>query len=329
MKAVVFDKIGSPADVLQLREIPIPEIGDHEVLIRMVAASVNPGDFLFIENLYPEPKNPVFPGQIAGNHGAGVVVKVGSDVALEVGTIVAFSYYNTWAEYAAVPAEWLIPLPSPTPIEVAAQFVNPITAWDLLNESAVQPGGWLALTAGNSAVSTMVLNFAKAKNIKVIALVRRKLEQIDLKAWGAAEVIELSKLAVGLSEKVAEITEQNGVNAVIDCVGGPIAGNLIRSLATGGQFVIYGGYSPETFPLHNFDLLMKGSAIKSYVYRYFFNPPPAGDRKLLHEIAGISAQPEFNLRIGGVHALADFKAAIHESLNHPESGKRLLKMSGW
>jgi NADPH2:quinone reductase len=60
MKAVVFDKIGSPADVLQLREIPIPEIGDHEVLIRMVAASVNPGDFLFIENLYPKRRSRSF-----------------------------------------------------------------------------------------------------------------------------------------------------------------------------------------------------------------------------------------------------------------------------
>lgn len=329
MKAILFDKIGSPADVLRLQEIPIPEIGDDQVLIRMVASSVNPGDFLFIENLYPEPKKPVFPGQIAGNHGAGVVVKAAPNGALEVGTFVAFSYYNSWAEYAAVPAEWLIPLPPRTPIEVAAQFVNPITAWDLLNESAVQPGGWLALTAGNSAISTMVLNFAKAKKIKVIAIVRTQLEQVDLRRWGAAEVIELSKLATGLRERIAEITEQNGVNAVIDCVGGPFAGDLVRSLAIGGQFVIYGGYSPETFPLHNFDLLMKGSAIKSYVYRYFFNPPPADDRKLLHEIAGICAQPEFNLRIGGVHALADFKVAIDETLNHPESGKRLLKMSDW
>ncbi len=327
MKAVVFDKVGSPADVLQLREIPIPEIGDHEVLIRMVAASVNPGDFLFIENLYPEPKKPVFPGQIAGNHGAGVVVKVGQDVALEIGTYVAFSYYNAWAEYAAVPAEWLIPLPSRTPIEIAAQFVNPITAWDLLNESAVQRGGWLALTAGNSAVSTMVLNFAVTRKIKVIALVRRQSEQLDLKAWGAAEVIELSKLSTGLSEKIAEITEQNGVNAVIDCVGGAIAGDLIRSLAIGGQFVIYGGFSPEKFPLHNFDLLMKGAAIKSYVYRYFFNPPPADDRKLLNEIADSCARPEFNLRIGGAHALDDFKIAIAETLDRPESGKRILKMA--
>jgi NADPH:quinone reductase-like Zn-dependent oxidoreductase len=327
MKAIVFDRIGSPADVLQLREVPVPEIGDHDVLVRMLSTSVNPGDFLFIENLYPEPKKPVFPGQIAGNHGAGVVVKVGQHVTLEIGTVVAFSYYNAWAEYAAVPEEWLIPLPPDCPIEVVAQFVNPITAWDLLKDAAVQPGDWLALTAGNSAVSTMILNFAKLRKINVIAIVRTAQEHLDLKAWGAAEVVELSKFPKGLAEEIAEITRRKGMNAVIDCVGGPIAGELIRSLSVGGRFVIYGGFSPERFQLHNFDLLMKGAQIKSYIYRYFFNPPAANDRDLLNEIAEICRQPDFLVRIGGVHPLADFKTAVNQALHHPESGKRLLKMS--
>ena len=88
---------------------------------------------------------------VAGNHGAGVVAKVGKEVSLKPGTFVAFSYYNTWPEYAAVPAEWLIPLPSNYPIEKAGQLVNPITAWDLLNQSGVQPGEWLVVTAGHSA----------------------------------------------------------------------------------------------------------------------------------------------------------------------------------
>jgi NADPH:quinone reductase-like Zn-dependent oxidoreductase len=130
-----------------------------------------------------------------------------------------------------------------------------------------------------------------------------------------------------LSEKVAEITHQNGVNAVIDCVGGAIAGDLIRSLAIEGQFVIYGGFSPDKFQVHNFDILMKGAAIKSYVYRYFFNPPSVDDRKLLNEIAGISARPDFNVRVGGVHTLDEFKIAIDETLHHPGSGKQLLRMS--
>lgn len=63
MKAIVFDAIGSPRDVLYLGDLPMPRIGDGEVLVKMVSASVNPGDFLFIQNLYPEPKKPHFPGR--------------------------------------------------------------------------------------------------------------------------------------------------------------------------------------------------------------------------------------------------------------------------
>ena len=48
MKAIVFDRIGSPEKVLELREVPAPQIGPGEVLVRMVSASINPGDSLFI-----------------------------------------------------------------------------------------------------------------------------------------------------------------------------------------------------------------------------------------------------------------------------------------
>ena len=137
----------------------------------------------------------------------------------------------------------------------------------------------------------------------------------------------MTKLSTDLADRIIEITHRNGLNAVIDCVGGPLATELIKSLAGGGQFVIYGGFSSERFQLHNFDLLMKGAGIKSYIYRYFFDPPPASDRALLEEIAKVSAKPEFNIRIGGLHTLDDFKTAIHETLHQSESGKRLFRMS--
>src|SRR5260221_12966245 len=173
MKAVVFDRIGPPLEVLRLAEIPIPEINDDEVLVRMISASISPGDFLFIENLYPEPKKPHFPRQIGGNHGMGIVEEVGRSAPIKLGSLVAFSYYNTWAEYAAVPAEWVIPLPSGFPLEIGGQFFNPITAWDLLRHSRAQPGQWLAVTAGYSTVSTMALQFAKQRGVNVICVVRR------------------------------------------------------------------------------------------------------------------------------------------------------------
>jgi NADPH2:quinone reductase len=191
-------------------------------------ASINPGDFLFIQNLYPDPKKPHFPQQIAGNHGAGVITMVGKEASLQPGTFVGFSYYNTWAEYVAVPVEWLIPLPSDYPIEKAAQLVNPITAWDLLNESRVHAGQWLAVTAGNSTVATMVLQFAKFRKVNVISIVRRAQKDLDLKALASSVVIELSNLSGDIGEQIMEITEKHGVDAVIDCVGGALLGELIR-----------------------------------------------------------------------------------------------------
>jgi len=95
----------------------------------------------------------------------------------------------------------------------------------------VQPGQWLALTAGNSTTATMVLQFAALRNVNVISMIRRAQNQIDLKAWGASEVIELANLAQTAGDRIMEITQGQGVNGVVDCVGGPVAGELIRSLS--------------------------------------------------------------------------------------------------
>lgn len=326
MKAIVFDEIGSPRDVLYLDDVPIPRIGDGEVLVRMVSASVNPGDFLFIQNLYPEPKKPHFPRQIAGNHGAGIVEAVGADVALKPGTLVAFSHYNTWAEYAAIPAEWLIPLPADYPTERAGQMVNPITAWDLLVDSRVQPGQWLAVTAGYSSISTMVMQFAQRRGINVIAIVRRSRQKLDLKQLGATAVLDLSEVKDGIKEAVMDITGGAGLNGIIDNVGGPAGGELIRSLALGGQMVINGGMSAERFELHNFDVLLSGAEIRANIYRYFFSPPVEADRPMLREIVDIFGQPDFHIPVGGIHPLSEFKLAVENSLDRADLGKQIFTM---
>ncbi|WP_170182038.1 quinone oxidoreductase family protein [Phreatobacter stygius] len=328
MKAIVFDRIGSPLDdfaVLHLREQPLPFAGAGEALIRMRSASINPGDFLFIQELYPAPKRPQYP-QIGGNHGTGIIAEASPEVSLPPGTLVAFSYYNSWAEYAAVPAEWLIPLPADYPIEKAAQFMNLITAWDLLEQSGVEPGQWLALTAGNSAVATMVAQMARRRGVRVAAIVRRISAQRDLTGLGAELVIELSQPSKPISEQIDAMTGGKGVNAVIDSVGGPLLADLARSLSPGGKAIIYGGFGADPFALHNFDLLMKGSAISSYVYRYFFEPPKPQDRETLQAIIALTAPADFKVLSAGAHDLDDFRTAIDETLHRPERGKRFLRM---
>jgi NADPH:quinone reductase-like Zn-dependent oxidoreductase len=330
MKAIYFNEFGSPKDdfdALQLGEVPIPEIQDDEVLVKMVAASINPGDFLFIQNLYPEPKKPVFPQQIGGNYGAGIITKVGKNVSFKPGTFVTFGYFNTWSEYTAVPAEWLIPLPSDYPIEKAAQFFNIITAWDLLKKSKVQSGQWLALTAGNSNVATMVSQLARLKDINVISIVRKTYDHLNLQALGATKVINISQLSEDISDQIMEITQSKGINGVIDAVGGPLTGDLIQSLSFDGQVVIYGNYSPEKFELHNYDILMKNIRIKAYLYRYFLTPPKQEDWEMLQEIIEVTGNLDFHVSIGGMHSLEDFKTAIYKSLHRPEQGKRYFTFS--
>ncbi|HVI43921.1 MAG TPA: zinc-binding dehydrogenase [Chitinophaga sp.] len=322
MKAIVFDRIGDPREVLHLAEIPVPPVGDNEVLVKMLAASVNPGDFLFIQNLYPEPKKPVFPRQIGGNHGVGIVERTGRNVSLRQGTLVAFSYYNTWAEYAVIPAEWLIELPSYFPVETAAQFVNVITAWDLLQDSQVQPGEWLALTAGYSAVSKITALFAKHRGIPVIAVVRRANGEVPP---GVTAVIDLSQQR-DVREQIMEITGNKGVSGIIDNVGGPLTAALIRSTAFGARLIINGGMSEEKYELHNFDILMKGLQIRSHVYRYFFAPPQSGDDAMLQEMIDISAAPDFRMPAGRTYPLDDFRLAIDDSITRASGGKHLFVM---
>jgi NADPH:quinone reductase-like Zn-dependent oxidoreductase len=216
-------------------------------------------------------------------------------------------------------------LPDGFAIEKAAQFFNLITAWDLVNSSGVQAGQWLAVTAGNATVSTMALQFARARGIKVISIVRR--EHSDLRAMGAAHVISLSNTSRSLGESVRQITSDDGIQGIIDNVGGSVTGELIRALSFGGRLIVNGGMSPDRFDIHNFDILLKGVEIKPYVYRYFFAPPPSSDFEELLHIATLSAATDFKVPVAGMNHLAAFKYAIDEAMSHPDRGKLFFRMT--
>jgi NADPH:quinone reductase-like Zn-dependent oxidoreductase len=217
-------------------------------------------------------------------------------------------------------------LPSGFAPEKAGQFFNLITAWDLLAAARIRAGDWLALTAGNSSVSMMALQFAKARGAKVISIVRRP--RFDLRELGAAEVITLGASPGELRDRVMRVTGGNGLSALVDNVGGPATGELIRSMAFGGQVVINGGMSPDRFELHNFDVLLNGIEIRSHVYRYFFTPPGPKDVGELEQIAAAAMLETFKVPVGGRNELAQFRAAIAATLEHPEQGKQFFELHG-
>lgn len=322
MKALVQDRLGSPLDVVELRDVPMPQAEAGESLVRIVAAGVHPGDFFFTQGLYPEAKRPKLPGQIVGNHGVGRVISGGGKLARD--TLVAFSAGSVWAEYAAIETAALVPLPDDYPLERAAQMMPAITARDLLTASEVLPGQWLAVTAGHSLVSSLLIQMARRRGVRVLAVVRRRIAGRSLEALGAEMVIALADLDVPLAEAVRAATGGAGLAGVADAVGGEVLSQLLEALAFRGRAVIVGAYDHQPFKASALTVLMGLQEIRSYVYRYFLEPPRAEDAEYLRGVLDELADPSTVVPIAGLHRLEDFGTALAETAARPEAGKRVL-----
>ena len=149
MKQVIFHQTGLPSEVLQLEEAPMPQPKPHEVRIKVTARNINPSDIMFVRGMYGiTPKLP----SSAGFEGAGVVDASDESNSIPVGTRVIFTAIGTWKEYVCIPAALVIPTPQGMTDEVACQaFVNPMTAYGMIEEAGLQAGQWLLITAGASA----------------------------------------------------------------------------------------------------------------------------------------------------------------------------------
>jgi NADPH:quinone reductase-like Zn-dependent oxidoreductase len=236
MKSIIFEQAGKPAAILQSVDVPMPEPGPNEVRVKVIAAPINPSDTMFVQNLYGI--RPKFPSG-AGFEGVGIVDALGEGVQMRTGMRVSFTSVGTWAEYAIAHQRSLIPVPNVMTDEVAAQlFVNPFTAYAMVQDSGVPEGGWLMITAAGSAFGKMVIQLCQMRGINTIGTVRRDDLNDELKALGLTEVINTE--TQHMATRVREITDGQGVACVLDAVGGHTASEALTCLAKGGTLFIYG-----------------------------------------------------------------------------------------
>src|SRR5262245_52621986 len=191
MKAAVFDRFGIPEEVLQVRDVPLPEPQRGQVRVRMVASPVNPSDLLVVRGEYG--KLPTLPAT-PGFEGVGVLEKSGGGAlallrGLKPGRRVAVicAGGGAWAEFAVVPARQVIPLPDDIPDEQAASFfVNPASALVMTRYVLDVPAGeWLLQTAAGSALGRMVIRLGKHLGFRTVNVVRRREQADELQRAGA------------------------------------------------------------------------------------------------------------------------------------------------
>src|SRR5690606_1664717 len=129
------------------------------------------------------------------------------------------------------------------PFEIACQLsLNSFTAFALLELSNLAANQWLLLTAANSSVCKQIIQLARSKKIKVIALVRKDEYKNDLRNLGADIVLNIE--TENIEEQVINITK-SGANAILDSVGGALGSIMIKVAAPLGKIIIYGRLSPD------------------------------------------------------------------------------------
>jgi NADPH:quinone reductase-like Zn-dependent oxidoreductase len=191
MRAIVFEQFGEPADVLQVRNVPVPEPGRGEVRVRMLASPVNPSDLLEIRGQYSaRPTLPATPG----HEGVGIVEAAGGGMLprLLVGKRVAVLNRKTgnWCEQTIIPARQAIPLPKDLPIEQAAMFfINPATAYVMTRrELKIPPGrrgrhwdGWSSGWDGIAASAQSTSSAGPNRRTSCVDLARMPLSRSTLR----------------------------------------------------------------------------------------------------------------------------------------------------
>jgi NADPH:quinone reductase-like Zn-dependent oxidoreductase len=240
MRAIVNDTYGEARDVLRLEEIPRPELGDGEVLLRVHAAGVDRGVWHLMAGLpFPvrlagyglrAPKNPV-----RGREVAGRVEAVGAHVTgVAIGDEVFGVAEGSFAEYARARADKLAPKPAHVDVrQAAASTLSAMTALQAVRDHGrVQAGQHVLVIGASGGVGTFAVQIAKAFGADVTAVCSTG--KIDLvRSIGADDVIDYTKEDIDARGRRYDV--------IIDIAGNRPLRHLRRVLTSRGTLVITGG----------------------------------------------------------------------------------------
>ncbi len=324
MQSIKFYEFGNPAEVLRVEEVPQPEPGTDQVLVRLRARSINPSDLLTVRGLYGSlPKLPATPGL----EGMGEVAAVGAGVKhLRPGQrVIPLGVQGTWQDYLLAASTQLIPVPDSISDQTAAQFVvNPLTAWIMtIEELALKPGEWLLQTAAGSTLGRIVLQIAVLRGFKTINVVRRREQVAELKTLGADEVICTDD--EGISERVKEITGKAGLTKAIDAVGGQTGAAVMNSLGRGGVMLVYGLLSMQPMPIDGGRMIFNTTTIRGFwLGEWLRSAAPERQQAVTAEMLRSMASNEIVPPVEAEYLLADVLAAVEHAERPGRSGKVLL-----
>ena len=264
MKAVAIENPG-PEGRLVLTQRPRPTPNPGDVLIRVRTAGINRADLMQCRGHYPPP-----PGcsDLPGLEVAGTVVDRGEGVEWpELGDqVCALLPGGGYAEYCVADSGLCLPSPKGLALEAAAALPEALwTVWDnLFQRARLSAGETLLIQGGTSGIGALAIAIASAHEVTVIATAGTDEKCRVLSQWGAKAINYRTE---NLVSQVFTLTDHQGVDVILDLVGGPYLDAHLKILKTEGRLVVIavqGGYRSEInlLPILSRRLTLTGSTLR-------------------------------------------------------------------
>jgi NADPH2:quinone reductase len=321
MKAVVADPVGGPEN-LRYIDVPDPQPGDGEALIKIEAIGVNFIDVYFRKGFYPAPEKPVK----LGNEASGTVAAVGKSSKFKVGERVAYALSRgSYAEYAAVPEKLLAILPEEVRFEDgAAIMLQGMTAHYLTHSTfKLESGQTCLIHAAAGGAGLALVQIAKIRGATVIGTTSTDEKAQLAKEHGADHVILYTQ--TDFVSEVKRLTDNEGVPVVYDSVGSSTFHKSLDCLRPRGMMVTFGQSSGPIGKIDPLVLMQKGSLFltRPNLAQYISNAEELRWRS--SDLFNWIAAEQLKTHIHHVYPLSQAAQAHRALESRSTSGKLLLK----
>ena len=309
-------------------DAPKPELAngaaDGRVLVRVTAAGVTPLDHTILSGGHPRAKAPL----VLGNEGAGVIEDAGTS-GLVPGSRVAFtgSYgvaeNGSWQDYVTVRPDDLLPVPVGIDDVLAASLpVAYLTAQIALDDAGFTPGKTVFTPAIGGSVGNATYQLAKALGAAaVISTAGSAAKAKQARDHGYADVIDLSSENIG--DGVRRITDNRGVDIVIESLGGAFIGDGLSSLAIGGTLVTIGYTAGRKADIDVTDLIWKRARMAGFA---LVVQTPAVKRKAWERVTALIARGAIAPVVARTYPLEQATEALRHLHENRPFGKIVLTL---
>jgi NADPH2:quinone reductase len=315
MRAVQIDQFGAP-EVLTVADVPVPEPGDGEVLIKVSRAGLNFADTHQRENSYlARYELPlILGGEVAGTTGDGR-------------RVVAMLRSGGYAEYAVAPEATTFPIPDGVDDGAAlALLIQGLTAWHLFRTSAkLARGESVVVISGAGGVGSLALQLAKpfgaGRVIATASTEEKRAHTLELGADAAVDPAE-ERLAAAL----IEANEGRHLDVVLEMSGGRVFDACADSLAPFGRIVAYGIAGREQNTLETGRLMRKSRAVVGFWLMHCLGRREMVDGPLADLFERV-LRGELVPQVGETYPMSEVERAHEDLQGRRTSGKLLLDPS--